>query len=319
MPSIRIWVVPQIIILSHVLWGSFFIFQTKEDSVHKHCYNVDSGFCLNIIEVFEENRNMKKIITLLMMFCVVFFNTTTNAFAISKESTEYPGQSEAADAIVEAIKSDDVDEIEAMFNSESREGIKDLHKKIENLISAIEGDILSYKSSGSYQKDNVDLGYKYSEVGFDITITTENKIYRLSVGWIKKCSSNPEKVGIEHIGLSLLNNEEKTIDFWETISLPYKKSVKYKKELGLLRDPGAIAYYSSMGYDSVVFTSSDETVVTVSSDGIVTPNGPGTAIVTRTLTNTQTGKTVITEYEVTVKFDLWQKIVWYFLFGFLWY
>lgn len=260
----------------------------------------------------------KKIITLLVTF-FIFLTNVTLVSATSKELTEYPGQSQAVDIIIEAIKSNDVDKIEAMFNSESRKGIIDLHRKIENMISVIDSEILSYTSSGSYQKDSVDLGYRYSEVGFNITIDTENHKYHLSVGWITKCSDNSGKVGIEHIGLSLLDDNERMVDFWETISLPYKRSVKYKKVLDLLRDPGAIAYYNSMGYDSVTFTSSDESVIIVSSDGFVTPKGPGTASITQTLTNTQTGKTIKTEYEITVKFELWQKLIWYLLFGFLWY
>ncbi len=240
-------------------------------------------------------------------------------FGTSKESTEYPGQSEATDIIVEAIKSDDVDKIKSMFNTESQNGIENLNHKIETLLSAFDGEILSYTSSGSYQKDSVDLGYRYSEVGFYITINTEENKYRLSVGWITKCSSNSEKVGIEHLGLSLLDDKERMVDFWETISLPYKRSVKYKNTLDLLRNPGAIAEYNRMGYDSVVFTSSDESVVTVSSNGFATPKGPGTTIVTKTLTNTQTGKTIKTEYEITVKFELWQSFIWYVLFGYLWY
>lgn len=258
----------------------------------------------------------KKLISLLIIG-FVFFSNTTLIFGASKEPTKYPGESEAADIIVEAIKSDDVDKIEAMFNGESRNGIEDLHKKIENMISAIDGNILSHTSSGSYQKDEVDLGYRYSEVGFNITITTESKSYRLGVGWITKCYSNSEKVGIDHIRLSLLNDEEKVIDFFETISLPYKRSVRYKKVLDLLNF-GDVARYNSMGYD-VTFTSSDESVVIVNSEGSVTPKGPGTAMVTKILTNTQTGKTIKTEYAVTVKFELWQKFIWYCLFGFLWY
>ena len=245
--------------------------------------------------------------------------TVVHGGFFDKAPTDYPGQSKAADAIVEAIKANDIDKIEAMFNEESRKGIKDLHQKIESLIFCIDGDITSHKSAGSYQKDKLDLGYSYSEVGFDITIITESQMYKVGVSWITKCSSDSEKVGIDAITLFLLNNEEQMIDFWETISLPFKESITYKKELDLLRDPGAIARYNRLGYDSVVFTSSDESVVIVNSGGFVTPKGPGKAIVTETLTNTKTGKVVETEYAITVKLSFWQKIIWYCFFGFLWY
>lgn len=49
------------------------------------------------------------------------------------------------------------------------------------MILEIDGDILNYESSGSYQMDEVDLGYRYSEVCFDIAINTEENMYRLSV------------------------------------------------------------------------------------------------------------------------------------------
>lgn len=263
---------------------------------------------------------MTKKITIFLLIGIVIFTNIIPAFGASKELTEYPGQAEAADIIVEAIKSNDIDKIASMFNAKSCDGIENLNQKIESLISEIDGDILSYESTGHYQKDEVDGGYKYSEVAFIIRITTvNNKLYSISVGWITKCSSNPEKVGINHIGLKLRNDDGRVIDIWEDISLPSKRSVKYKNELDLLRDPGAIAYYNWMGYDSVTFASSDESIATVNSEGFVTPEGPGTAIITETLTNTQTGKTVKTEYEVTVYLDFVQKIIWYVFFGFLWY
>lgn len=262
---------------------------------------------------------IKKVIMFLMMGMMIFTNIIP-AFGASKGLTEYPGQTEAADIIVEAIKSNDIDKIASMFNAKSRDGIENLNQKIESLICEIDGGILNHESTGSYQKDEVDGGYRYSEVGFLIEITTtENKHYSLNVGWITKCSSNSDKIGINHIGLKLCNDDGRVIDFWEDISLPSKRSVKYKNELDLLRDPGAIAYYNWMGYDSVTFTSSDESIATVNSEGFVTPEGPGTAIITETLTNTQTGKTVKTEYEVTVYLDFVQKIIWYIFFGFLWY
>ncbi|MBO5421925.1 MAG: DUF5104 domain-containing protein [Clostridia bacterium] len=262
---------------------------------------------------------IKKVITFLMIGMIIFLNLIPT-YGVSKELTAYPGQSEAADIIVEAIKSDDVDKIASMFNAQSRDGIEDLNQKIERLISEIDGDILIYESSGSYQKDKVDSGYRYSEVGFLIDITTtENKYYCISVGWIKKCSSNSEKVGINHIGLKQQNEDGRVIDLWEDISLPSKQSVRYKNELDLLRDPGAIAYYNWMGYDSVTFTSSDESIATVDSEGFVATKSPGTTTITETLVNTQTGKTVINVYEVNVYLDFVQKIIWYAFFGFLWY
>ncbi len=262
---------------------------------------------------------MKKIMALLIAIIMMLSSVTVVHGVFEKGPTHYPSQTKAADAIIEAIKANDADKIEDMFNVESRDGIKDLHQKIENMISEIDGHIISHKSSGSYQKDEFDLGYSYSEVGFDITITTENQMYKVGVSWITKCSSDSEKVGIDAMTLFLLNKEERMIDFWETISLPFKESVTYKKELDLLRDPGAIAHYNSLGYDSVVLTSSDESVLTVSQDGFVTTKGPGTAIVTKTLTNTKTGKVVKDEYEITVELKFWQKFIWYCLFGFLWY
>ncbi|MBQ8576068.1 MAG: DUF5104 domain-containing protein [Clostridia bacterium] len=261
----------------------------------------------------------KKIIMFLITGMIVFSNFIP-ALGVSNKLTEYPGQAEAAGMIMEAIKSDDVDKIASMFNTESRDGIKDFYQRIENLISVIDGDISEYESSGTYQKDKIDGEYKYSEVGFTIKITTtQNKLYHLSVGWIKKCSSNSSKVGINCLGLNLRNDDGRVIDIWEDISLPSKKSVKYKNELDLLRDPGAIAYYNWMGYDSVTFTSSDESIATVDSEGFVTPEEPGTVVITQTLTNTKTGKTVKTEYEVNVYLDFVQKIIWYVFFGFLWY
>ena len=102
----------------------------------------------------------KKIITLLVTF-FIFLTNVTLVSATSKELTEYPGQSQAVDIIIEAIKSNDVDKIEAMFNSESRKGIIDLHRKIENMISVIDSEILSYTSSGSYQKDKIERRCEY--------------------------------------------------------------------------------------------------------------------------------------------------------------
>lgn len=262
---------------------------------------------------------MKKFMALLIAVFMMFSSITVVHGAFKKDPTKYPGQSEAADAIIEAIKDNDVEKIESMFNTESRDGIKDLHQKIETLFSCIDGDIISHKSYGSFQSDKIDSGYRYSKVGFYIIIDTENSKYWLSVNWIKKHSSKPEKVGITAIRLFLIDDEENTIDFWEGISLTTRISVTYKKELDLYRDPGAIAHYNSLGYDSVVLTSSDESVLTVSQDGFVTTKGPGTAIVTETLTNTKTGKVVKDEYEITVELKFWQKFIWYCLFGFLWY
>ncbi len=260
---------------------------------------------------------MKKIIALLMALSLLLLSVITVS-GKSNKPTNYPGQSKAADLIVEAIKANDADKIVAMFNAESQDGIKKLNQKIENFISTIGSDIISYDSTGSYQTDKIDVGYSYSETGFYITIITEKNIYDLTVKWITKCSSNSEKIGIRYINLLLINDKNEIVSLLGAITLPYEKNVTYKKELALLDDKD-IVDYNHWGYDSIIFTSSDESVLTVTSEGVVTTNKPGTANVTKTLTNSKTGNVWQTEYEITVKLSFWQKIIWYCLFGFLWY
>lgn len=262
---------------------------------------------------------MKKITALLIAVLMMFSSATVvHGGFFDKAPTDYPGQSKAADAIVEAIKANDADKIAAMFNAESQDGIKDLNQKIEKIISTIGSDIISYDSTGSYQTDEIDGGYSYSDIGFYITIITDKNIYRLNIKWIKNCSSNSAKIGIRYINLLLISDENKIVSLLGEITLPYEKKVTYKKEL-LLLDNKDIVNYNRWGYDSITFTSSDESILTVNSDGVVATNKPGTATVTKTLTNSKTGNVLETEYEITVELKFWQKFIWYCLFGFLWY
>ena len=98
--------------------------------------------------------------------------------------------------------------------------------------------------------------------------------------------------------------ESCTIDA-EEITLQYRKSGKLTAEIS--------PEYAAI--PTVTWSSSDPSVVTVDENGVLTPVGRGTAVVTCVSDDGAAEDTCT----VTVKLTWWQWIIWTILFGFLWY
>ena len=69
----------------------------------------------------------------------------------------------------------------------------------------------------------------------------------------------------------------------------------------------------------VIWTSSDESIVTVDEDGNVTTHKRGTATITATLVDADGNEISSAKCEVKVKYTWWQWLIWLFLLGCCWY
>ena len=142
----------------------------------------------------------------------------------------------------------------------------------------------------------------------------------LIVSYVQAWTDDDQKVGLRSLGLTLLDCNGGVIDYLNDISLPVKVSLNYKETYQCL--PGTthwVNQYASLGYKKVVFESSDDSVAKIDENGVITATGRGTAYVTFTYVNEETGRKQLYEYDVTVTFTRQQWIIWYLFFGFLWY
>ncbi len=92
--------------------------------------------------------------------------------------------------------------------------------------------------------------------------------------------------------------------------------VIYKSQIQLTPDISTTGSGNSV--NSITYSSSDESVATVDSDGNVTAKGTGQAQITVTITD-EYGMEIKDTCTVTVSYTWWQWLINIFLLGFLWY
>ena len=241
---------------------------------------------------------------------------------LSVNAAKYPGMGPAAKAIVEAIKTDDVEAVAAMFSAYVQNKMPYLNERIEALFQSVDGDLNAYEVYGSGGTDEVNYGYYYSRVGFDIVIPAGDYIFVINASWIKACSDRPDQVGLSLLSVNMIvfDGPHYDIEYLYEIGLPAEKTLHYREQYqnyAARSDKREQMEY--MGYELIRLESTDESVATIDENGVVTATGRGTAIITVTYQKTTTGSTFTSQDEVTVTFTIWQKIIWYLFFGFLWY
>ena len=160
----------------------------------------------------------------------------------------------------------------------------------------------------------------HKSCSFDLEIKSKDKIYIVIASYLQAWTDNEQKVGLCSLNLTLKSFDNEIIDYLDDISLPDTVTLNYKETYQCR--PGTEQWkdqYAYLGYKKVVFESSDDSVAKIDENGVITATGRGTAYVTFTYVNEETGKKRTHEYDVTVTFTRQQWIIWYLFFGFLWY
>ena len=143
----------------------------------------------------------KIIVTVLAILLTVFPNS---GFLLANyQNLTFPGDDVITDTIIEAIKKDDADTIEAMLSQHTKEHGENLNQKIKELIDAIDGEIIEYRDHGSGgDGDYSNNGVSVKDKSWKILIKTESKQeYLVCVSWVVVNTINSEKVGMKTLRL----------------------------------------------------------------------------------------------------------------------
>ena len=257
---------------------------------------------------------------LLVFFCVVFTVVCISS-PLSVNAAKFPGIQPAAKTIMEAIKKDDVEAVAAMFSVYVQTRLPDLNERIETFFQFVDGDLDSYQAYSHGGTDTINYGYYYSYESFYIDIPAGDYTCKIVAGWIKACSDQPDKVGLSFLEVQMIANDwHHDREYLYFIELPTEKKLHYREQYqNYATRPDKREQMEYIGYELIRLESTDESVATIDENGVVTATGRGTAIISVTYQKTTTGSTFTAQDEVTVTFTIWQKIIWYLLFGFLWY
>lgn len=258
-----------------------------------------------------------------MLACVVLA-LTMSVSPHFMASAEKRNGSEVAEIIVAAINDRNPEAIKSLFSRHVQSSIPDLSEQIQFLIDQINIDsrIESYQFKWSGGSDSRDYGYYHSGNSYRIDIPIGDSDYFYDIGFhlIDSWTDDPSREGMSNIGLQIGETDNYPVELICEIALPLEESLHYKETLDTHQCKWDDKYFfSRLGYTKLVVSSSDESVATISEDGIITATGRGTARVTITYRNEELNKDWSFEYDVTVTFTTWQKIIWYLFFGFLWY
>ena len=266
-------------------------------------------------------KNLSKKLISVIMALLFALAPLSSVFAIKIPwLTTYPSEKEIVETLGNFLKARDADGIAGMFNGETKSRMPDLTEKVESWLNQIECDIDDYTYSGSGDVVDRNYGYFHKSCSFDFKIESEDKVYLVIVTYIQAWTDDEQMVGLYSLGLTLKNRNGRVVDYLNDISLPAKVYLNYKETYE--GEPSTTHWnnqYASLGYKKVVFESSDDSVAKIDENGVITATGRGTAYVTFTYVNEETGRRIMYEYDVTVTFTRWQWIIWYLFFGFLWY
>ena len=266
-------------------------------------------------------KNLSKKLISVLMALLFALAPLSSVFAIKIPwLTTYPSEKEIVETLGNFLKARDADGIAGMFNGETKSRMPDLTEKVESWLNQIECDIDDYTYFGRGDSVDGNYGYYHKSCSFDLEIKSKDKIYIVIASYLQAWTDNEQKVGLCSLNLTLKSFDNEIIDYLDDISLPDTVTLNYKETYQCR--PGTEQWkdqYAYLGYKKVVFESSDDSVAKIDENGVITATGRGTAYVTFTYVNEETGKKRTHEYDVTVTFTRWQWIIWYVFFGFLWY
>lgn len=153
-------------------------------------------------------------------------------------------------------------------------------------------------------------------LGAEIKVTVDGKVVeeKYAIKATEHRSAFYQITGLEMgshtVEISLLNDRSLYVDAIEVEGEGYQSDVVAAEGVSVEQETLALAYGErvSLGTkvepanatESVVYTTSDMAVATVTSDGMVVGNGAGTAIVTATLSNGKTATTKVTVTELAI-------------------
>lgn len=122
-----------------------------------------------------------------------------------------------APVIVEAIKTENVEQLEDLMCLNIKQTTENLPEKIQELYECIEGEIIEYVVDKEPHGSS-DNGVSKTEFGYGIYITTDKQKYYIGGVWRTTDTDNPEETRIRSITLSELNGDEEIVLYriWNT-------------------------------------------------------------------------------------------------------
>lgn len=119
--------------------------------------------------------------------------------------------------IIEAIKTENVKQLEDLMCLNIRQNTENLPEKIQEFYDCIEGEVIDGVVDDSLQWSG-DNGVSISECGYDIHITTDKKQYCVGGVWRTTDTDHPDETRIRSITLSEINGDEERVLYriWDT-------------------------------------------------------------------------------------------------------
>ena len=146
---------------------------------------------------------MTKIIVTVLAVLLTFF--PNSSFLLSNyQNFTFLGKDAIEDIIVEAINNNDAEAIEELLSQHTKENGENLNQKIEELIAAVDGDIIEYYDSGN--GGDGDTGHVKDTLWSVYLKTDTGNEYQLYISWVIVNTGRPDKVGMKTMGLSDMNH-----------------------------------------------------------------------------------------------------------------
>jgi hypothetical protein len=107
-----------------------------------------------------------------------------------------------ANEIIDSIEKNDTSVLMGYMSQNIKSNTKNLQEKTQELIDAIDGEIVDWSLEDSGWSARTSDGYGESEIsGFIIHIETTEEKYALAFSWCNVHNVNPEETGIRVVGL----------------------------------------------------------------------------------------------------------------------
>lgn len=156
-----------------------------------------------------------KIISILLPVLLTLFPNNTSLISINQQLYNHSGV--AATKIIAAFEAEDVNAMEELMCFNIKQNTEELPKKIREMYSCIEGDIVEITEKdeiGSGFSANHGNGKQILQTNILITIATTQNEYLVGVIWETVNTINPEEAAIRSITIS---KKSETVNTYEKL------------------------------------------------------------------------------------------------------
>lgn len=119
------------------------------------------------------------------------------------------------DQLGNAIKQQDKEAVKKLFSENALEEAEDIDSEIDELLSYVQGEVISYSRDGQAMQtsDTIEYGYKTKELHIWFTLDTDEESYLVFLDDYPVDTINPENVGLYTIRILRAEDEEKLEEY----------------------------------------------------------------------------------------------------------